>query len=101
MLSMKKSLIASWRSLREKFVNKRTQDLLANETAQRIGLRVAGNRPTSTRDGMNIKYQQFECEDSAWPVSPWPWPLVNPLDTPEKHLRLELIWKETEQVRSR
>ena len=34
-------------------------------------------------------------------VPPWPWPLVNLLDTPEKHNRLELIWKETEQVRSR
>ena len=50
---------------------------------------------------MTIKYQQFEREDSARPVPPWPWPLVNLLDTPEKRNRLELIWKETEQVRSR
>ena len=86
-----KSLIASWRSRREKFVKKRTRDLLANETAQRIGLGVPVNRPTSTRDGMTIKYQQFEREDSARPVPPWPWPLVNLLDTLEKHFRLELI----------
>ena len=58
-------------------------------------------RPNSTRDGMTIKFQQFDREDSARPVPPWPWPIVNLLDTPEKHHRLELIWKETELVRSR
>lgn len=66
-----------------------------------LGVPRDSDRPTSTRDGITIKYQQFEREDSARPIPPWPWPIVNLLDTPEKHSRLELMWKESEQVRTR
>ena len=75
--------------------------LLANGTTQRLGLGVPENRCDTKTDGITVKFQQAERDDSARPVPPFPWPYVQLLNSPEELKRLQDIWIETMVIRAR
>ena len=96
-----KDLIKRWRERREAFVAKKMEILRANGTAQRLGLGIPEKRCDTTEDGITVKFQQAERDDSARPVPPFPWPYVQLLNSPEELKRLQDIWIETMVIRAR
>jgi hypothetical protein len=90
-----------WKEKRSAFVHERSSELADNDAARILHLGLPEERPTTVRDGVTIQYQQAELEISARPVPPFPFPMSQLLDTPEKQARLDAVWMQTEVIRTR